>query len=78
MRHASISSIEIEGNKAISKEDPLERPGNSPGLLAEGEIFQRATLEGVRNELQTPVRGPGPLLAEINAEVIRSRATASR
>ncbi len=56
----SISSIEIEGNKAISKEDLLK--GLKQSGLAEGEIFQRATLEGVRNELQRQYTGPGPLL----------------
>src|SRR5690554_1340642 len=45
----SIASIEIEGNKAISKDDLLK--GLSQSGLAEGEIFQNATLEGVRNEL---------------------------
>ena len=45
----SISSIELEGNKAIKSEDLLT--GLSAAGLAEGEIFQRATLEGVRNEL---------------------------
>ena len=46
----SISGIEIEGNKAIKTEDLLK--GLTQSGLAEGEIFQRATLEGVRNELQ--------------------------
>ncbi|EKT4569562.1 outer membrane assembly protein, partial [Pseudomonas putida] len=46
----SVSSIEIEGNKAISTEDLMK--GLKQSGLAEGEIFQRATLEGVRNELQ--------------------------
>src|SRR5690606_38358017 len=45
----SISSIELEGNKAIKSEDLLD--GLRMAGLAEGEIFQQATLEGVRNEL---------------------------
>ena len=40
----SISGIEIEGNKAITTEDLLK--GLNQSGLAEGEIFQRATLEG--------------------------------
>ncbi|EKJ6968348.1 outer membrane protein assembly factor BamA [Pseudomonas aeruginosa] len=64
----SISSIEIEGNKAISKEDLLK--GLKQSGLAEGEIFQRATLEGVRNELQRQYVAQGRYSAEINAEVI--------
>src|SRR5690606_29044710 len=41
----SISSIELEGNKAIKSEDLLD--GLRMAGLAEGEIFQQATLEGV-------------------------------
>ncbi|HLA31075.1 MAG TPA: outer membrane protein assembly factor BamA, partial [Pseudomonas sp.] len=64
----SISSIEIEGNKAISSEDLLK--GLNQSGLAEGEIFQRATLEGVRNELQRQYVAQGRYSAEIEAEVI--------
>ncbi|MEQ9725343.1 outer membrane protein assembly factor BamA [Pseudomonas sp. WHRI 8822A] len=64
----SISSIEIEGNKAISSEDLLK--GLNQSGLAEGEIFQRATLEGVRNELQRQYVAQGRYSAEIDAEVI--------
>lgn len=39
----SVASIEIEGNKAISTEDLMK--GLKQSGLAEGEIFQRATLE---------------------------------
>ena len=46
----SVSSIEIEGNKAISTEDLMK--GLKQSGLAEGEIFQRATLEGVRNDMR--------------------------
>nr|WP_298114894.1 outer membrane protein assembly factor BamA [uncultured Pseudomonas sp.] len=64
----SISSIEIEGNKAISSEDLLK--GLNQSGLSEGEIFQRATLEGVRNELQRQYVAQGRYSAEIEAEVI--------
>ncbi|MBP8263795.1 MAG: outer membrane protein assembly factor BamA [Pseudomonas sp.] len=64
----SISGIEIEGNKAISTEDLLK--GLNQSGLAEGEIFQRATLEGVRNELQRQYVAQGRYSAEIQAEVI--------
>lgn len=64
----SISSIEIEGNKAITTEDLLK--GLNQSGLAEGEIFQRATLEGVRNELQRQYVAQGRYSAEIEAEVI--------
>ncbi len=64
----SISSIEIEGNKAITSEDLLK--GLNQSGLSEGEIFQRATLEGVRNELQRQYVAQGRYSAEIEAEVI--------
>lgn len=64
----SISSIEIEGNKAISTEDLLK--GLKQSGLSEGEIFQRATLEGVRNELQRQYVAQGRYSAEIEADVI--------
>ncbi|MES2817860.1 MAG: outer membrane protein assembly factor BamA [Pseudomonadota bacterium] len=64
----SISGIEIEGNKAISSEDLLK--GLNQSGLSEGEIFQRATLEGVRNELQRQYVAQGRYSATIEAEVI--------
>jgi len=64
----SISSIELEGNKAIKSEDLLT--GLSAAGLAEGEIFQRATLEGVRNELLRQYVSQGRYSADIEAQVI--------
>lgn len=64
----SISSIEIEGNKAITTEDLMK--GLKQSGLAEGEIFQRATLEGVRNELQRQYVAQGRYSAEIETEVV--------
>jgi outer membrane protein insertion porin family len=64
----SVSSIEIEGNKAISTEDLMK--GLKQSGLAEGEIFQRATLEGVRNELQRQYVAQGRYSAEVDAEVV--------
>ncbi len=64
----SISTIEIEGNKAIATEDLMK--GLQQSGLAEGEIFQRATLEGVRNELLRQYVAQGRYSAEIEAEVI--------
>lgn len=64
----SISSIEIEGNKAIETDELLK--GLRQSGLAEGEIFQRATLEGVRNELQRQYVAQGRYSAEVKAEVI--------
>ena len=64
----SISSIDIEGNKAISSEDLLK--GLKQSGLAEGEIFQRATLEGVRNELQRQYVAQGRYSATVDTEVV--------
>ncbi|MEE4464016.1 outer membrane protein assembly factor BamA, partial [Azotobacter chroococcum] len=64
----SISSIELEGNKAIKSEDLLN--GLKQSGLAEGEIFQRATLEGVRNELQRQYVAQGRYSASIETEVV--------
>lgn len=64
----SISGVEIEGNKAISTEDLMK--GLEQSGLAEGEIFQRATLEGVRNELLRQYVAQGRYSASIEAEVI--------
>ena len=64
----SVASIEIEGNKAISTDDLMK--GLKQSGLAEGEIFQRATLEGVRNELQRQYVAQGRYSAEVNAEVV--------
>lgn len=64
----SVSSIEIEGNKAISTEDLMK--GLKQSGTAEGEIFQRATLEGVRNELQRQYVARGRYSAEVDAEVV--------
>ncbi|TLX63940.1 outer membrane protein assembly factor BamA [Stutzerimonas nosocomialis] len=64
----SISGIEIEGNKAIKTEDLMN--GLQQSGLAEGEIFQQATLEGVRNELQRQYVAQGRYSAGIETEVV--------
>ncbi len=70
----SVASIEIEGNKAISTEDLMK--GLKQSGLAEGEIFQRATLEGVRNELQRQYVAQGRYLPRLTPRLFLSRATA--
>lgn len=64
----SVSSIELEGNKAISSEDLMK--GLKQSGLSEGEIFQRATLEGVRNELVRQYVAQGRYSASVEAEVV--------
>ena len=64
----SVASIEIEGNKAIATDDLMK--GMKQSGLTEGEIFQRATLEGVRNELQRQYVAQGRYSASVDAEVV--------
>ena len=64
----SVASIEFEGNKAISTDDLMK--GMKQSGLAEGEIFQRATLEGVRNELQRQYVAQGRYSASVDTEVL--------
>ena len=64
----SISTIEIEGNKAIATDDLLK--GLKQSGLAEGEIFQQATLEGVRNELQRQYVAQGRYSATIETKMV--------
>src|SRR5690606_1276934 len=45
----SISEIQIEGNKAIKTDALLD--GLKGAGLAEGQVFKRSTLEGMRQEL---------------------------
>lgn len=64
----SIASIDIKGNKAISTDDLMK--GLKQSGLAEGEVFQRATLEGVRNELLRQYVAQGRYSAAVDAEVV--------
>jgi outer membrane protein insertion porin family len=64
----AISSIELEGNRAIKTEDLMN--GLRMAGLAEGEIFQQATLEGVRNELLRQYVAQGRYSADIETEVV--------
>ena len=64
----SISGISLDGNKVINTEDLLK--GLKQSGLAEGEIFQQATLEAVRNELQRQYVAQGRYSAEIETKVV--------
>ncbi len=63
----AIESIEIEGNKAIKTEALLE--GLTQQGLAEGEIFQQATLERVGLELERQYVAQGRYDAVIDTQV---------
>ncbi len=63
----SISAIEIDGNKAIKTEDLLE--GLKGSGLSEGEIFKRATLEGLQQELSRQYISQGRYGVEVETDV---------
>jgi outer membrane protein insertion porin family len=64
----SISEINIEGNKAIETQALLE--GLKGAGLAEGQVLKRATLEGMRMELQRQYVSQGRYDAGIETEVV--------
>ncbi len=64
----SISQITIEGNEAIPTEALLD--GLSDQGMAEGRVFKRATLEGMRRELMRQYSQQGRYSAEIDTDVI--------
>ncbi|GAA5523829.1 outer membrane protein assembly factor BamA [Microbulbifer aestuariivivens] len=63
----AISNIEITGNKAIKTEDLLK--GMEENGLAEGQIFKRATLEGLAQELERQYVAQGRYGASVTTEV---------
>ncbi|MBB3060236.1 outer membrane protein assembly factor BamA [Microbulbifer rhizosphaerae] len=63
----AISKIEITGNKAIKTEDLLK--GMEENGLAEGQIFKRATLEGLAQELERQYVAQGRYGASVETEV---------
>jgi len=63
----AISKIEITGNKAIKTEDLLK--GMEENGLAEGQIFKRATLEGLAQELERQYVAQGRYGASVKTEV---------
>lgn len=64
----SISEITIDGNKAIKTEALLEGLKNAG--LAEGQVFKRSTLEGMRMELTRQYVSQGRYDASIETDVI--------
>ncbi len=61
----AISEINIEGNKAIKTEDLMK--GLVDNGLSEGQIFKRATLEGLSQELQRQYVAQGRYGASVDA-----------
>lgn len=61
-----IASLDISGNKSIDKDNLLK--GLKSAGLAEGEVFQRATLDHVKNELERQYISQGRYAASITVE----------
>jgi outer membrane protein insertion porin family len=62
----TIVSLDISGNKSIEKDNLLK--GLKSSGLAEGEVFQRATLDHVKNELERQYISQGRYAASITVE----------
>jgi outer membrane protein insertion porin family len=62
----TIVSIEISGNKSMDKESLLK--GLKSAGLSEGEVFQRATLDHVKGELERQYIAQGRYGAGVNVE----------
>jgi len=63
----AINKIELEGNKAIKTENLMD--SLKKNNLSEGQIFQRATLEGITQALQREYVGQGRYGATVNIEI---------
>ncbi|MDI3322959.1 outer membrane protein assembly factor BamA [Pontibacterium granulatum] len=63
----SIALIRLEGNKALKKEQLLE--GLKQGGLKEGDVFKRATLEQIQQDLVRIYAAQGRYGAQVDAEV---------
>lgn len=63
----AISSIEIDGNKAIKTEDLMQ--GLMDNGLSEGQIFKRVTLEGLTQELERQYVAQGRYSASVSADI---------
>lgn len=64
----TIVSIDISGNKSMEKDNLLK--GLKAAGLAEGEVFQRATLDHVKSELERQYISQGRYAARIDVESV--------
>jgi len=63
----AINKIELEGNKAIKSENLMD--SLKKNNLSEGQIFQRATLEGITQALQREYIAQGRYGATVDIEI---------
>ena len=66
LERPSISSIELEGNKALKSEDLLK--GLEGAGIAEGQVYKRSTLNGMKSELVRQYSSQGRYGASVNIE----------
>ena len=64
----SISSIELEGNKALKSEDLLQ--GLDGAGISEGQVYKRSTLNGMKSELIRQYASQGRYGAGVEIETI--------
>jgi len=64
----SISSIELEGNKALKSEDLLK--GLEGAGISEGQVYKRSTLNGMKSELVRQYASQGRYGAGVEIETI--------
>ncbi|MDA9935889.1 outer membrane protein assembly factor BamA [Gammaproteobacteria bacterium] len=68
LERPSISAIELEGNKALKSEDLLQ--GLEGAGIAEGQVYKRSTLNGMKSELVRQYASQGRYGADVEIETI--------
>ncbi|MDA9049206.1 outer membrane protein assembly factor BamA, partial [Gammaproteobacteria bacterium] len=68
LERPSISSIELDGNKALKSEDLLQ--GLEGAGIAEGQVYKRSTLNGMKSELVRQYASQGRYGAGVEIETI--------
>ena len=68
LERPSISAIELEGNKALKSEDLLK--GLEGAGIAEGQVYKRSTLNGMKSELVRQYASQGRYGAGVEIETI--------
>ena len=68
LERPSISAIELDGNKALKSEDLLK--GLEGAGIAEGEVYKRSTLNGMKSELVRQYASQGRYGAGVEIETI--------
>ena len=68
LERPSISSIELEGNKALKSEDLLK--GLEGAGIAQGQVYKRSTLNGMKSELVRQYASQGRYGAGVEIETV--------